>query len=92
MNIFKFRVVMDMEEDIFRDIEIVTGSSFLELHEAILRAFNFKEGEMASFYMSNDTWERGEEITLMDVEVDEELEATSTIKSMSTVALEMQVS
>ncbi|MFT5920703.1 MAG: hypothetical protein ACI8TS_000022 [Flavobacteriales bacterium] len=92
MNIFKFRVVIDMEEDIFRDIEIVTGSSFLELHEAILRAFNFKEGEMASFYMSNDTWERGEEITLMDVEVDEELEATSTIKSMSTVALEMQVS
>ncbi len=91
MNIFKFRVVVDTEEDIFRDIEIATDSSFLELHEAILHSFNFEEGEMASFYMSNDTWERGEEITLMDVEVDEELEATSSIKSMNSVPLEQQV-
>ena len=99
MNIFKFRVVVDMEEDIFRDIEIATDSKFLELHEAILRAFDFEEGEMASFYMSNDTWERGEEVTLMDVDMEMELELdeeaeqrTPSIKAMKETALETMLS
>lgn len=56
MNIFKFRVIINTEEDVFRDIEIATDDSFESLHKAILSAFNFEEGEMASFYMSDDTW------------------------------------
>ncbi|MCB0760185.1 MAG: hypothetical protein KDC12_01590 [Flavobacteriales bacterium] len=67
MNIYKFRVIIDTEADIFRDIEIDTQSNFADLHEAILRAFDWEEGEMASFYMSNETWDRGEEIPLLDM-------------------------
>lgn len=67
MNVFKFRVIIDIEEDVFRDIEILTTSTFEELHQAILRAFDWEEGEMASFYKSNDMWERGLEIPLMDM-------------------------
>lgn len=67
MNVFKFRVIIDTEEDVFRDIEILTTSTFEELHQAILRAFDWSEGEMASFYKSDDMWERGLEIPLMDM-------------------------
>jgi hypothetical protein len=67
VNIFKFRVIVDTEEDVFRDIEIETDASFEELHRAILDAFDFEEGEMASFYMSDEKWQKGLEIPLMDV-------------------------
>jgi hypothetical protein len=67
VNIFKFRVIVDTEQDVFRDIEIETDATFEAFHKAILDAFDFEEGEMASFYMSNEAWEKGLEIALMDV-------------------------
>ncbi|MEO0405310.1 MAG: hypothetical protein AAF193_10595 [Bacteroidota bacterium] len=67
MSILKLRIVADTEEDIFRDIEINAEDSFEALHKPILAAFDFEDGEMASFYMSNEQWERGEEIPLMDM-------------------------
>ena len=67
MSILKLRIVADTEEDIFRDIEIEVGATFEVLHHSILAAFDFEEGEMASFFMSNDQWERGLEISLMDM-------------------------
>lgn len=67
VNIFKFRVIVDTEEDVFRDIEISTDDNFFSLHKAILDAFDFEDGEMASFYMSDENWEKGLEISLMDM-------------------------
>jgi hypothetical protein len=67
VNIFKFRVIVDTENDVFRDIEIETDATFEELHRSILDGFDFEEGEMASFYMSNESWEKGLEIPLMDM-------------------------
>ena len=67
MKIFKFRVIIDTEEDVFRDIEIPADASLFEFHKAILKAFNWEEGEMASFYLSNEMWEKGTEISLMDM-------------------------
>jgi Plasmid pRiA4b ORF-3-like protein len=65
--IFKFRVIIDTEADVFRDIEIETDASFEDLHRSILDSFDFEAGEMASFYMSNEQWEKGLEIALMDM-------------------------
>jgi hypothetical protein len=64
---FKFRVIVDTEEDVFRDIELPTSATFSELHRSILEHFNFEDGEMASFYLSNEEWEKGLEIPLMDM-------------------------
>jgi len=68
---------MDTEHDVFRDIEIETTATFEELHRALLDAFDFEEGEMASFYMSNETWEKGLEIPLMDMRIGEGASANS---------------
>ena len=78
VNIFKFRVIIDTEQDVFRDIEIETDSTFEQLHEAVLDAFDFESGEMASFYMSNEQWEKGLEIPLMDMAGDAALSMKST--------------
>lgn len=89
MSIFKFRVIIDIEEDVFRDVEIETEDNFLSFHEAILQAFDFEEGEMASFYMSDENWEKGEEITLMEMSMGD---SPSLIKNMKDVSLASMVS
>ncbi len=78
VNIFKFRVIIDTELDVFRDIEIETNATFEKLHEAILDAFDFESGEMASFYMSNEQWEKGLEIPLMDMALEAALSMKTT--------------
>jgi hypothetical protein len=65
--VVKFRVIMDTEQDVFRDLEIAADQNFMQLHKAILSAFQFTEGEMASFYLSDENWEKGMEIPLMDM-------------------------
>ena len=88
INIFKFRVIIDTEEDVFRDIEIETHATFEELHKAILDAFDFEEGEMASFYLSDEKWEKGLEIPLMEMSRDH----GSTRVNMKTTRLNEMVS
>ncbi len=65
--IYKIRIILDAKEDIFRDIEIEAGSNLEELHNAITQAFGFDGSEMASFYLADEEWEQGEEISLFDM-------------------------
>ena len=65
----KFRVLLDTEkeEEIFRDILISDTDNFESFYKAIISAFRFPGLEMASFYVSNDSWDKGHEINLMDM-------------------------
>ena len=65
--IYRFRIILDANEDVFRDIEITATASLEDLHNSISQAFGFAGQEMASFYVSNDLWEQGEEIALFDM-------------------------
>ena len=67
--IYRFRIILDndTDEDIFRDLEIRKIDTFEDLHNSITQAFGFDGSEMASFYLSNDNWQQGEEITLFDM-------------------------
>ena len=65
--IYKIRIILDAEEDIFRDIEIEDQSNLEDFHNAITQSFGFDGQEMASFYTSNELWEEDEEISLFDV-------------------------
>ena len=48
--IYSIRIILDSKDDVLRDLEIKSNSSFEELHFAIVDAFNLKGKEMASFY------------------------------------------
>ncbi len=64
--VYKFRVILDAEEDIFRDIAILEEDNLEDLHNAIVNAFDFDGLEIASFYTCDDQWNQDEEISLFD--------------------------
>ncbi|MCA1751226.1 MAG: hypothetical protein ABR572_02860 [Cryomorphaceae bacterium] len=66
MKIYRFRILLDNANNVFRDIEISAEAPCAELHEAIIEAFEFSGDEVASFFLSNEEWDKGEEIALMD--------------------------
>lgn len=76
--IYKFRVILDAEEDVFRDIAIESHQTLMDLHDAICNAFGFDGTEMASFFTCDENWNQGEEIPLMDAGDEAE-----TLKQMS---------
>lgn len=65
--IYRFRIILDTHDDVFRDIEIEQTSTLEDFHNSITQAFGFGGQEMASFYISNDLWEQEEEIPLFDM-------------------------
>lgn len=65
--IYKFRVILDVKEDVFRDIVIQGEASLEDFHNIIVQSFGFAGDEMASFYLTDDDWNQGEEITLFDL-------------------------
>lgn len=83
--IYRFRIILDndTDEDIFRDIEIRKTDSLEDFHNTITQSFGFDGTEMASFYLSDDQWNQGEEISLFDLS-----EGTNGVKLMNQVTLE----
>ncbi len=64
--VYKFRVILDAEEDIFRDIAILSDDTLEDLHNAIFNSFGFDGMEVASFYTCDDTWNQEDEIQMFD--------------------------
>ena len=64
MAILKFRIYWEDDDSIYRDIAIKHTQSFLDLHTTILKCFEFDSKHKATFFRSNDKWQRGKEITL----------------------------
>ena len=81
--IYKFRIILDAEDDVFRDLEVEAHSSLEDFHNSIAQSFGFDGTEMASFYLSNEEWEQGEEIALFDMSDGDE-----RVRLMSEVRLE----
>lgn len=83
--IYRFRVILDNDtnEDIFRDIEIRQDDTLEDFHNTIIQSFGFDGSELASFYISDDEWNQGDEISLVDLS-----EGTETVNLMSETLLE----
>ncbi|MBB4119177.1 hypothetical protein GGR32_001473 [Mesonia hippocampi] len=85
--IYKFRIVLDTLEDVFRDIEIESENTLEDLHNVITQAFGFDGTEMASFYLSDDEWNQGEEVLLHDMS-----EGTTSVRMMNETKLDSVLS
>jgi Plasmid pRiA4b ORF-3-like protein len=64
MAILRFRIYFEEDESIYRDVAARHTQTFSDLHEAILKAYEFDNKHKATFYRSNDHWVRGREISL----------------------------
>ncbi len=63
MALLRFRVYWEEDDQVYRDIELKAGQSFLEFHKSILIAFEFDSKHSASFFESNERWTKsGREI------------------------------
>ncbi len=72
MAVYKFKLTFEDYEDTYRVIEIKSNQTFLDFHKVILESISFDEKQLASFFMSNDTWRKEQEITLEDMTDDPE--------------------
>jgi hypothetical protein len=64
MAILKFRVYFEEDDSVYRDIVIKHNQTFYDLHTIILKGYEFDSKHGATFYRSNDNWQRGREISL----------------------------
>lgn len=64
MAILKFRIYLEEDDSVYRDVAAKHTQTFFQLHEVILKAFEFDNKHAATFYRSNDHWQRGREISL----------------------------
>lgn len=62
MPLLRFRVYWEEDDQVYRDIEMMPGQTFMDLHKAILTAYEFDGKHTASFFESNDRWQKGREI------------------------------
>lgn len=63
MAVLKFRVYIEEDDSVYRDVVIKHTQSFQDLHYTILKSYEFDNKHQATFYRSNDRWERGREIS-----------------------------
>ena len=74
MAAYRFKICLEENEDVFRDIDIKAIQNFEDFHKIIQEAFKFDGKHAASFFVSDDYWRKGQEITLRkeDLPLEEE--------------------
>lgn len=73
--IYRFTIISDEVDDFVREIQIDPEATFFELHEAILKAANYTNDQMTSFFICDDDWEKEKEITLEEMDNNPEMDS-----------------
>ena len=66
--VYKFTLLSDEVDNFVRVISIDSEASFLDLHTAILDSAGYEKNLMTTFFLCTDSWEKGQEVTLMEME------------------------
>jgi hypothetical protein len=88
MAILKFRVYYEEDDSVYRDVLVKHNQHFLELHHVILKAYEFDQKHEATFFRSNDHWQRGREISLE--KYDKEYRVGPLLMSETTIGSEIK--
>jgi hypothetical protein len=67
MQVYRFRLLFEEQEDFLRDIEIKPGQTFKDFHDIILQSVDIESNELASFFICDPGWNKEREITLIDM-------------------------
>ena len=69
MQVYRFRLLYEEQEDFLRDIEIKPGQTFKDFHDIILKSIDINSNELSSFFICDPSWNKQREITLIDMGV-----------------------
>lgn len=90
MAILRFRVYFEEDDSVYRDIVIRHTQHFIDLHQLILKSFEFDSKHQATFYRSNDNWQKGREITL-EKYPDRAYQAEPLLMAETTIGSEIKI-
>jgi hypothetical protein len=65
MALYRFRITFEDYDDVIREIDVKSNQTFEDLHRAIHQSTGYNSEYPSSFYISNDQWTKGEEITYL---------------------------
>ena len=68
-------MISDEVENFMREIQIDSEATFLDLHKTILDTCHYADDQLTSFTMCENGWEKGQEITLEEMDTDADQDA-----------------
>ncbi len=68
MAIYRFKISFEDYDEIEREIDIKSTQTFEDLHRALHRSTGYPAEVSSSFYVSNDFWNKGQEIAFLPSE------------------------
>jgi hypothetical protein len=85
MALYRFRVTFEDYDDVTREIDVKSNQTFEDLHRAIHQSTGYNPEFSSSFYISNDQWTKGEEITYLPNQrrIDRGVSLMSKVKLLS---------
>ena len=69
----KFRIILNVKEDVLRDIVIDSGTSLIEFSKIISTEFGFDSSEISTFHNTDDNWEQLDEIKIFKIDDTDEI-------------------
>ncbi len=84
MSVYRFRVLWEENEEVERTILIQSNQTFLDFFNILTSSFELEDKTVsASFFTSDDYWDKHQEITLResDIQADEKLMEKTKIES-----------
>ena len=71
MTIYKFRVMYEEDDGIFRDIEIKPSQTLSDFESIIVSSYNLPVNTTGQFFKSNDNWQRLRQLSMVPVPVED---------------------
>jgi hypothetical protein len=65
-------IVSNEADDFVREIQIDSEATFLDFHKAILKAVNYVDDQMCSFFVCDEDWNKETEITRVEMDTSSE--------------------
>ena len=80
--IYLFRIISDENQDFHRDLVSDSSDTFLDFHKVLQENLGYDASQLASFFITNENWEKQQEITLIDMKQDPGVE-TLTMEAVT---------
>jgi hypothetical protein len=77
----KFRVILNVEEDVLRDIITDSNITLIEFSKIISSEFGFDSSEISTFHHSNENWEQLDEIKIFKIDEEDKIMDKTTISN-----------
>ena len=69
----KFRIILNVKEDVLRDLVIDSSTSLREFSNIISTEFGFDSSEISTFHKTDDNWEQLDEIKIFKIDDKDEI-------------------